>query len=165
MMHPQSLPASTNTGALLPDGLPAPGARSPPCGALTEALLDAILPIEQVAYTHPWSRGNFADALRSGYCAQVLMQGEAVLGYFIAMQILDEVHLLNITVSPCTRNKGWAVSCWTSWRTGAATPPKPSGCGWRCVRATRAHATCYERHGFTQVGARREVLSGAPWRA
>lgn len=156
MMHPQSLPASANTGALPPDGLPAPGAQSHRVVPLTEALLDAILPIEQVAYTHPWSRGNFADALRSGYCAQVLMQGEAVLGYFIAMQILDEVHLLNITVSPLHQKQGLGrelLDILAHWSRHTAKAQWL----WLEVRESNTRARhIYERHGFTQVGARKK---------
>ena len=29
--------------------------------------LEAVLAIEQSAYSHPWTRGNFRDALGSGY--------------------------------------------------------------------------------------------------
>ena len=81
----------------------APGHRLVP---MTEDMLDTIVTIENVAFSHPWSRGNFSDALRSGYHCQVLLQGDDVLGYFIAMQILDEVHLLNITVSPIHQKQG-----------------------------------------------------------
>ncbi|HYE40526.1 MAG TPA: ribosomal-protein-alanine N-acetyltransferase, partial [Ramlibacter sp.] len=53
---------------------------------MTEARLDAVVAIEQRAYEHPWTRGNFADSLRSGYQAQLLCAGDVVLGYFVAMR-------------------------------------------------------------------------------
>ncbi|MEO8120219.1 MAG: ribosomal-protein-alanine N-acetyltransferase, partial [Rhodoferax sp.] len=34
---------------------------------LTLQRLDAVLQVEQQAYAHPWSRGNFLDTLTSGY--------------------------------------------------------------------------------------------------
>jgi ribosomal-protein-alanine N-acetyltransferase len=37
--------------------------------------------IEQTAYAQPWSRGNFADSLRAGYQAQLLVADGAILGY------------------------------------------------------------------------------------
>ena len=76
-----------------------------------EGLLDAVVAVEQRAYSHPWSRGNFADALAVGYQAQCLMAGDddALIGYFIAMKGVDEVHLLNITVAPEFQRQGWAV--------------------------------------------------------
>jgi len=32
--------------------------------------LDRVLHVEQRAYSHPWSRANFIDALHSGYQAR-----------------------------------------------------------------------------------------------
>ena len=76
--------------------------------ALTLAQLDAVLAVEQRAYSHPWTRGNFTDAMASGYQAQVLMAEDHLLGYFVAMMGVDEVHLLNITVNPDFQRQGWA---------------------------------------------------------
>ena len=42
--------------------------------------LEAVLAIEQSAYSHPWTRGNFRDALGSGYWAQGLWLGDELLG-------------------------------------------------------------------------------------
>ena len=67
---------------------------------MTEARLDEVMAIEQSAYAHPWSRGNFTDSIRSGYQAQVLVGDDQLIGYFVAMKGVDEVHLLNITVAP-----------------------------------------------------------------
>ena len=33
--------------------------------------LEAVLAIEKTAYSHPWTHGNFMDALHAGYWAQV----------------------------------------------------------------------------------------------
>ena len=51
--------------------------------------LDAVLAVEQVAYGHPWTRGNFADSLTAGYQAQTLLGGDQLLGYFVAMKGVD----------------------------------------------------------------------------
>ena len=34
---------------------------------LTEARLDDVLRVENSAYAHPWTRGNFVDSLKAGY--------------------------------------------------------------------------------------------------
>lgn len=154
MMQPHLQPASVAPSAMPSGDLPvATGHRIVP---LTEALLEAILPIEQVAFTHPWSRGNFVDALRSGYSAQVLMQDDEVLGYFITMQILDEVHLLNITVSPLHQKQGLGrelLDILTHWSRHTAKAQWL----WLEVRESNTRARqIYERHGFTQVGARKK---------
>lgn len=123
---------------------------------LTEDLLDAILPIEQAAFSHPWSRGNFADALRSGYTARLLLQGDEVLGYFVAMQILDEVHLLTLAVSPQHQGRGFArelldILCHWSRHTAQAQWL------WLEVRESNQRARqLYERYGLAPIGARKK---------
>jgi [ribosomal protein S18]-alanine N-acetyltransferase len=124
--------------------------------AMTPEMLDAILTIENVAFSHPWSRGNFADALRSGYHAQVLLRGEEILGYFLAMQILDEVHLLNITVSPVHQGQGFArelLDVLSHWSRHTAQAQWL----WLEVRESNSRARqLYERYGFRQIGARKK---------
>lgn len=123
---------------------------------LTEALIDSILPIENLAYTPPWTRGNFTDALRSGYYGCVLLHNQQVLGYFVAMQILDEVHLLNMAVSPTHHGQGLArelldaLGHWSRHTVQARSL-------WLEVRESNHRARrVYERHGFTPIGARKK---------
>lgn len=67
----------------------------------TVADADALLAIEQRAYSHPWSRGNFIDSLAGGHWAWCATLGEGpIRAYWLAMQVLDEVHLLNLAVAP-----------------------------------------------------------------
>ena len=71
--------------------------------------LDAVMVIEAAAYAFPWSRGNFIDSIVAGHAARVLMDANgAMLGYFIAMGGVDEMHLLNITVAPAAQGRGHA---------------------------------------------------------
>ncbi|HMA07704.1 MAG TPA: GNAT family N-acetyltransferase, partial [Ramlibacter sp.] len=74
---------------------------------MTDARLDEVVHLERRVYQHPWTQGNFADSLRSGYQAQVLVAAGQLLGYFVAMKGVDEVHLLNITVAPEHQGQGW----------------------------------------------------------
>ncbi|MFZ3087844.1 MAG: ribosomal protein S18-alanine N-acetyltransferase [Methylotenera sp.] len=60
--------------------------------------LDAIMEIEPHIYSHPWSRGNFSDSLKSGYPAWVLLNGKEIIGYALMMMVLDEAHLLNLSI-------------------------------------------------------------------
>ena len=123
---------------------------------MTEAELDTVVHIENLALSHPWSRGNFADALRSGYHAQVLRQGDAVRGYFVAMQILDEVHLLNITVDPQYQGQGLGralLEALLDWSRNTAHAQSL----WLEVRESNTRARqLYEAYGLRQVGARKK---------
>lgn len=68
--------------------------------------LPVVLAMEAKAHAFPWSRGNFEDALVSGYYMVVLEEGATVVGYGIVQIILDEGHLLNITIDPVRHGRG-----------------------------------------------------------
>jgi ribosomal-protein-alanine N-acetyltransferase len=121
---------------------------------MKEDRLDQVVAIEALAYAHPWTRGNFADSIRSGYEAQLLCAGDAVLGYFVAMKGVDEVHLLNITVTPRHQGEGWgrimldALALWS----------RAQGAQWLWleVRVSNLRAQqVYLRYGFRRVGERK----------
>jgi len=121
---------------------------------MTEARLDAVVAIERRAYGHPWTRGNFSDSLRSGYQAQLLCAGDVVLGYFVAMLGVDEVHLLNITVDVSYQGQGWgrvmldAIALWSRGQNAHWL--------WLEVRTSNARAQqVYDRYGFRRVGERK----------
>jgi [ribosomal protein S18]-alanine N-acetyltransferase len=63
---------------------------------MTPEDLDAVMAIEQAAYSHPWSRGNFRDSLNPLFDAHCLWLEGELLGYFLAMHGVEEMHLLNI---------------------------------------------------------------------
>ena len=74
---------------------------------MQESDLDAIMAIEPKIYSHPWSRGNFADSLKSGYsCWVVELDGE-LIGYGALMVVLDEAHLLNISIAKAFQGRGF----------------------------------------------------------
>jgi len=121
---------------------------------LTEERLDEVVAIERGAYDHPWTRGNFSDSLRSGYQAQLLGADGVVLGYFVAMKGVDEVHLLNITVAIEHQGQGWGrvmLDALALWARGQGAQWL-----WLEVRASNARAQrIYEHHGYRRVGERK----------
>ncbi|NOT16000.1 MAG: ribosomal protein S18-alanine N-acetyltransferase [Methylotenera sp.] len=73
---------------------------------MTMVDLDAIMDIEPDLYLHPWSRGNFSDSLQSGYAAWVLQHTNHIIGYALMMFVLDEAHLLNLSIAKAYQKKG-----------------------------------------------------------
>lgn len=65
-----------------------------------------IMAIETVNFPFPWTRGNFIDSLNSGYSCWVLESHGEIIGYAVLMMVLDEVHLLNISVAQAYQGKG-----------------------------------------------------------
>jgi len=121
---------------------------------MTESRLDEVVAIERRAYRHPWTRGNFSDSLRSGYQAQLLCAGDVIVGYFVAMQGVDEVHLLNITVDPAHQGHGWgrvlldALALWARSQRAQWL--------WLEVRTSNVRAQqVYQRYGYRKVGERK----------
>jgi ribosomal-protein-alanine N-acetyltransferase len=71
--------------------------------------IDAVLAVEQRAYPFPWSRANFADSLAAGYSAWCCRVEGELVGYAVMMLVLDEAHLLNITVAPDWQRHGYGT--------------------------------------------------------
>jgi [ribosomal protein S18]-alanine N-acetyltransferase len=121
---------------------------------MTEAQLDEVVALEQQVYEHPWTHGNFLDSLHAGYHARLLVAGAEILGYYVAMKGVDEVHLLNITVAPRHQRQGWgrimldALAIWSRAQSAQWL--------WLEVRAGNTRAQrLYEQHGYQRVGERR----------
>lgn len=68
--------------------------------------LEAVMRIEPSIYPYPWTRGNFSDSLNSGYSAWVLMLDEYIIGYSLMMMVLDEAHLLNLSIAKDYQKQG-----------------------------------------------------------
>ena len=127
--------------------------------AMTPAHLETVLRLEQQTYAHPWLRSNFEDSLKSGYQAQLLLAEDTLLGYFVAMKGVDEVHLLNLTVAPQHQRQGWAqvlLDALTLWARG-------QGAEWLWLEVrvgNRRAIDVYEAHGYRQVGMRKNYYPG-----
>ena len=127
---------------------------------LTPERLNEVMAIERQVYEHPWTRGNFLDSIQSGYQGQVLSAGGVVLGYFVAMKGVDEVHLLNLTVAPGQQGEGWGrvmLDALAVWARGQRAQWL-----WLEVRVSNARALrIYESHGYRRVGERKGYYPAA----
>jgi ribosomal-protein-alanine N-acetyltransferase len=121
---------------------------------MLELHLHAVAALEQRAYPHPWQQRHFADCLGAGYHAQLLMAGDVMLGYFVAMKGVDEVHLLNLAVAPEFQRQGWAqvlLDALALWARGQGAQWV-----WLEARASNTRAVhVYKVHGYRLVGTRR----------
>ncbi|WP_431274846.1 GNAT family N-acetyltransferase [Variovorax ureilyticus] len=154
---------------------------------ITIERVPAVCAIEQTAYTHPWTPANFIDSLAAGYHCQCLVgpaaesdasappRGarallsralsrpalETIIGYFVAMKGVDEVHLLNITVAPAFQRQGWAplmLEALAGW-----SRAQNAQWLWLEVRASNHRALAiYERNGFRRVGIRKGYYPAHP---
>jgi len=74
---------------------------------MTASDLDAMMAIERVNFPFPWTEGNFKDSINSGYMCLIMEQGQQLIGYAVLMMVLDEAHLLNISVAQSHQGQGW----------------------------------------------------------
>jgi ribosomal-protein-alanine N-acetyltransferase len=121
---------------------------------MTELDLDWVVENEAELHAFPWTRGNFVDSLVAGYGAWILRDTAQPLAYAVMLTVVDEAHLLNISV---------------------ARPAQRAGIGGRLLRqlfdearergasqfflevrpSNEAAIALYDRHGFESIGRRR----------
>ena len=132
-----------------------PNSRSMQFERMKSADLAEVLAIEYAVYAFPWTNGNFLDSLNSGYETWVLRDASRnLLGYFLMMPVVDEAHLLNITVHAELHGQGigrmmldYVVTL--ARRNGSASVLLE-------VRPSNQRALeIYTRYGFKRIGIRR----------
>ena len=135
--------------------------------------LDEVLKIETVSHIHPWTKGNFSDSLAAGHWAYCIRPqvDQAIKGSFLDPAVLwaycilfpavDELHLLNITVSPHLRKLGLGQRMMAAIEGVAAQQKMP-----RIileVRPTNAAALMlYQKLGYEQIGVRKNYYPVSP---
>jgi ribosomal-protein-alanine N-acetyltransferase len=119
--------------------------------------LAQVTALEARAYSHPWSHGNFVDSLAAGYLAEVWHAAgvaQLLLGYFVSMTGVDEMHLLNVTVAPAWQGRGLGSALLEAVVQHARE--RSLATLWLEVRASNARARAlYARRGFVEAGVRR----------
>ena len=128
--------------------------RMPRLRLMTVADLDAVEAIEQSVYTHPWTRGNFADSLASGYHCWIMELDDRVAGYAVTMVAAGEAHLLNLSIAAHLHRHGLGGELLRD------TLQLARDCGavtlYLEVReSNRAARALYARHGFAEIGIRK----------
>lgn len=116
--------------------------------------LDAVMAIEDVIYSHPWTRGNFSDSLQAGNACWMMECGGCITGYAVLMLGAGEAHLLNLSVAAAWQRRGlgrallhFVMDFARQQRTDKIFLE---------VRVTNAPARAlYAQAGFREIGTRR----------
>jgi ribosomal-protein-alanine N-acetyltransferase len=129
---------------------------------MTVSDLGAVMAVEVQTYSHPWSHGNFVDSLAAGHLAEVL-ESDELIGYFVAMVGVEELHLLNLTVAPRRQSQGHGSALLEAVQAHARARGLPTV--WLEVRASNLRARAlYARRGFAEAGLRRGYYPAAQGR-
>lgn len=137
---------------------------------MTEEDVVGVIEVEQTIYPFPWSVNHFHDSLRSGYDAWVVEPAVAPapgagesrmrpLAYCVMMWVVDETHLLNISVAADQQHRGLAR--WLLGKLFADSRRLGARSMLLEVRPSNPRARLlYERAGFDVIGTRRGYY---PW--
>ena len=68
--------------------------------------LEWIAGQDRQLYPFPWAAVNFADSMSAGYGCWTMFDGTERVGYAVLMMVLDEVHILNISVVLAHQGRG-----------------------------------------------------------
>ena len=135
----------------------APAQRLP----MTEQWLPAVAALDAQAQHHPWSLRQFTDSLQAGYHREVLVRHGELLGFYMAMQAVDEGHLLCISVAPAQQGQGYGqclLAALQEWADGLQLQSL-----WLEVRASNSRAhSLYLHHGFIEAGRRKNYYAAQP---
>lgn len=122
---------------------------------MTEADLEGVLRIEREVHAHPWTLGNFSDALRSEYVCKVYESDGGMLGYAVLMLAVDEAELLDIAIDRRHQRHGWGGKLLEEMMELARRREMR-----RVVLEVRASNSAaiglYRRAGFAEIGLRRD---------
>ena len=116
--------------------------------------LDAVEAIERKVYSHPWSRGNFADSLAAGYDCWVLEQDGRVAAYAVTMIAAGEAHLLNLSVAAPLQGRGLGGEL-LRFIEALAADSGAANLHLEVRESNTGARRLYQRHGFTEVGRRK----------
>ncbi|GAB4119555.1 MAG: ribosomal protein S18-alanine N-acetyltransferase [Sideroxydans sp.] len=130
---------------------------------MTEADFDAVVAIEGEVHQHPWTRGNFSDALHRGYQCKIAEMAQEMLGYAVMMLAVDEAELLDIAIAAGYQRQGWGRKLLGEMLALAQRH------GMRRVvlevRVSNAAAIgLYRQLGFTDIGLRRDYYAAGEGR-
>lgn len=126
---------------------------------MTEADIPAVMAMERDACLlpiHAWSDDNYRSSMRAGYWARVRCEVGTgrIVAVCVAMDGLDEVHLLNIAVARDCHGQGVARSLLDVLY--ARCRQRQADFLWLEVRPSNTPArTLYRSEGFIEVGVRK----------
>jgi [ribosomal protein S18]-alanine N-acetyltransferase len=121
---------------------------------MTEADVPAVILVENQIYEFPWTDRNFLDSLRAGYHMHCMWLDEQLAGYIVMMQVVDEYHLLNISIRADLQGLGHGKHL-LLWGIGQARLAGAAGMLLEVRPSNLTAKNLYEKEGFKLIGARK----------
>lgn len=135
---------------------------------LSDTDIPEVTAMERAACAHPlhaWTDDNYRSSLRAGYWSRVRCDAASgrIVAVCVAMDGVDEVHLLNIAVAREWHGHGHARAL--LGELVARCQQRRAEALWLEVRPSNQRARAlYLREGFTDIGVRRQYYPAATGR-
>ena len=123
---------------------------------VTERHIGQIEALETQCFSCPWTAAQLRSQLKDEHheFIAVLDENDTVLGYVGMMYVLDEGYISNVAVAPAARRKGIADDL-IETLTEIARERELSFVTLEVRQSNDPAIRLYEKHGFTEVGRRR----------
>jgi [ribosomal protein S18]-alanine N-acetyltransferase len=130
------------------------------------ASLPEVVQVEERVFDDPWPQSAFQLAIERGYLTQLLAvpmsngtstmpQHIELIGYFVAVKEMTDLHLLKITVAPGYQCRGWArimLDALVLWSRNEGI----EGISLDVRRGNFRAQALYHRYGFHLIGKRND---------
>ncbi|MDH4394963.1 MAG: ribosomal protein S18-alanine N-acetyltransferase [Limnobacter sp.] len=121
---------------------------------MSETDVAAVCLVEQQIYEFPWTQKNFIDSIQAGYEAHCMWIDYSLAGYVIMMPVLDEYHLLNISIRADLQGQGMGRQL-LQWGIGRGRSAGMQGMLLEVRPTNESARSLYESEGFKLVGTRK----------
>ena len=122
---------------------------------MNESHVRQIAELEKLCFHDPWSENSIASELGNRLSVWlVALDEEKVVGYVGSQTVIDETDMMNIAVHPDYRNRGVATELIMEL-TQQLKKRGSRGLMLEVRESNSAAISLYEKHGFVQVGCRR----------
>jgi ribosomal-protein-alanine N-acetyltransferase len=121
---------------------------------MTAEDLDWVSEAEKSIYPFPWSHTNFADSLSAGYSSWLMLVEGIPVAYAVLMLIMDEAHLLNISVTPNMQKRGLGTAL-LDHLSSVALDFGATQMFLEVRASNEAGLRLYDKWGFARIGRRK----------
>ena len=123
--------------------------------------LDTVMSVETRAYAFPWTRGIFADCIRSKYDCRVLCLNDEIVGHAVLSTAAGEAHLLNVCIRRDRQGRGLGRH-FVLHIIKRACLAESQHLFLEVRPSNKKAIALYHSLGFVEVGVRRDYYPGDP---
>jgi len=125
--------------------------------------IDAVFELNQQLFAEKWSKKSFLDVMQAGFDLYICQKSNQLAGYILSQDILDEIHIMQVAVSPAYQRQSIA----TQLSQQLLRDKQGYALALLEVRASNLAAqNLYSQLGFKEVGRRKAYyvpeISGQP---